>query len=272
MSVANDAFVGEALKLVENAEKNGVKIRIMGAVAIRLHATRGLEQSQTLKRNITDIDFVGYSKQQDKISEIITKAGYDELKPALTPGLLMNRMIFMGTKDPGKHIDIFLDQLQMCHTIDYKGRLDLDYPTVSLAHLVLQKMQIVRLNEKDIKDTLVLLLEHEVGKSQDKEIVNAELIAKTLSIDWGFYYTVTTNLNKIRGFMDTYNVAEADKAIINKRLDALLATIEAEPKSFAWKMRARVGTKKKWYNEVEEVERAAHLAETNESTGDVPVN
>ncbi|HUK51008.1 MAG TPA: hypothetical protein VLV18_08215, partial [Terriglobales bacterium] len=63
MSVANDAFVGEALKLVENAEKNGVKIRIMGAVAIRLHATRGLEQSQTLKRNITDIDFVGYSKQ-----------------------------------------------------------------------------------------------------------------------------------------------------------------------------------------------------------------
>jgi hypothetical protein len=272
MSVANDAFVGEALKLVENAEKNGVKIRIMGAVAIRLHATRGLEQSQTLKRNITDIDFVGYSKQRDKIGEIITGAGYDELKGGLTPGLLMNRMIFTGKKDPSKHIDIFLDQLQMCHIIDYKGRLDLDYPTVSLAHLVLQKMQIVRINEKDIKDTLVLLLEHEVGKTQDKEIVNADLIAKTLSNDWGFYYTVTTNLNKIRGFMDTYNVTGADKAIINKRLDALLATIEQEPKSFGWKMRAKVGPKKKWYNEVEEVERASHLAETNESTGDVPSN
>ncbi|HUK28925.1 MAG TPA: hypothetical protein VLV31_10910 [Candidatus Acidoferrales bacterium] len=272
MSAANDAFVGEALQLVDNAEKNGVKIRIMGAVAIRLHATRMLEQSQTLKRNITDIDFVGYSKQKDKISELLTKAGYDELKPSLTPGLLVNRMIFMGTKDPSKHIDIFLDQLQMCHTIDYKGKLDLDYPTVSLAHLILQKMQIVRLNEKDIKDTLVLLLEHGVGGG-DKETVDAELIAKTLSDDWGFYYTVTTNLNKIRGFMDTYNVAEGDKAIINKRLDALLAAIEAQPKSFGWKMRAKVGTKKKWYNEVEEVERASHLAEINESnSGDVSPN
>jgi hypothetical protein len=272
MSAANDAFVGEALKLVENAEKKGIKIRIMGAVAIRLHATRMLEQSQTLKRNITDIDFVGYSKQKDKIGELLTQAGYDELKPSITPGLLVNRMIFMGNKDPSKHIDIFLDQLQMCHTIDYKDRLDLDYPTVSLAHLVLQKMQIVRINEKDIKDTLVLLLEHEVGKG-DKETVNADLIAKTMSDDWGFYYTVTTNLNKIRGFMSTYNVAEADKAVINKRLDTLLAAIESHPKSFGWKMRAKVGTKKKWYNEVEEVERAAHLSEINENnSGDVPPN
>jgi hypothetical protein len=272
MNAANDAFVGEALRLVENAEKDGIKIRIMGAVAIRLHATRMLEQSQTLKRNITDIDFVGYSKQKEKIEELVAQAGYDQLRAALTPGLLLNRLIFMGKKDPGKHIDIFLDQLQMCHTIDYKGFLDLDYPTVSLAHLVLQKMQIIRINEKDIKDTLALLLEHEVGKG-NKETVNADLIAKTLSDDWGFYYTVTTNLNKIRGFMDTYNVAEADKAIINKRLDALLTAIEDQPKSFGWKVRAKVGTKKKWYNEVEEVERAAHLAEGNSNnSGDVSPN
>ena len=243
----------------------------MGAIAIRLHATRMLEQSQTLKRKITDIDFVGYSKQKDQIEELVTQSGYDSLKAGLTPGLLLNRMIFTGKNDP-KHIDIFLDQLQMCHTIDFKGRLDLDYPTISLAHLVLQKMQIVRINEKDIKDTLALLLEHEVGKG-DKETVNADLIAKTLSDDWGFYYTVTTNLNKIRGFMDTYNVAEADKTIIGKRLDTLIGAIENQPKSFGWKMRAKVGTKKKWYNEVEEVERAAHLAEINDNnSGDVQPN
>jgi hypothetical protein len=271
MKAFDDAFVGEALRIVENAEKQGIKIRIMGAVAIRLHAHRMLEQSQTLKRDITDIDFVGYSKQKNEIEELVTQSGYDQLRAMITPGLLLNRLIF-NKKDSGKHIDIFLDQLQMCHTIDFRDRLDLDYPTISLAHLLLQKMQIVKINEKDIKDALALLLEHEVGK-EGKETVNVDLITKTLSEDWGFYYTVTTNLDKIRGFMDTYNLAEADRAVISKRLDALIAAIEEHPKSLRWKMRARVGTKKKWYEEVEEVERAAHLTQGNDnSPGDTARN
>jgi hypothetical protein len=229
-----------------------------------------LDESQALKRDITDIDFVGYSKQKTNIEDLLTKSGYDELQPGLTPGLLMNRLIFNSKE--GRHIDIFLDQLQMCHIIDFRDKLDLDYPTISLAYLILQKMQIVKINEKDIKDTLALLLEHEVGRD-GKEMVNPDVITKPLSEDWGFYYTVTTNLNKIRGFMETYNVPEADRAIINKRLDTLLAAIEAHPKSMKWKMRAKIGPKKKWYNEVEEVERAAHLAAANNGdTGDAPNN
>jgi hypothetical protein len=271
VKAADNAFVGEALRIVESAEKQGIKLRIMGAIAIRLHATRMLEQSQTLKRDITDIDFVGYSKQKSKIEDLIIQAGYDELRAMLTPGLLLNRMIFIS-KDPGKHIDVFLDQLQMCHTVDFKDCLDLDYPTISLAHLLLQKMQIVRINEKDIKDTLALLLEHEMGKS-DKETIDVELITKTLSEDWGFYYTVTTNLGKVRTFMDTYKLTEEDRAVINKKLDTLISAIENQPKSLRWKLRAKVGTKQKWYNEVEEVERATHLTENgNNNSGDVPAN
>jgi len=270
MKAADNAFVGEALRIVEKAESQGIKIRIMGAVAIRLHATRMLDQSQTLKRDITDIDFVGYNKQKAQIEDLVVKSGYDELQTGLTPGLLVNRLIFNSKE--GRHIDIFLDQLQMCHVIDFRDKLDLDYPTIPLAYLILQKMQIVKINEKDIKDTLALLLEHEVG-GDGRETVNTELITKPLSEDWGFYYTVTTNLNKIRGFMETYNVPEADRAIISKRLDALITAIEEHPKSMKWKMRARIGPKKKWYNEVEEVERAAHLASGNNGdTGDAANN
>jgi len=133
-------------------------------------------------------------------------------------------------------------------------------------------MQIVRINEKDIKDTLALLLEHEMGKS-DKETIDVELITKTLSEDWGFYYTVTTNLGKVRTFMDTYKLTEEDRAVINKKLDTLISAIENQPKSLRWKLRAKVGTKQKWYNEVEEVERATHLTENgNNNSGDVPAN
>jgi hypothetical protein len=248
------------LELLKRAEDQGVKLRIMGAVAIRLHAKGMLEESDALRRRITDMDFVGYSKQTNKIEKLISDAGYDSVKAQVTPGLLLNRLIFVSKKEPGRHIDVFLDELRMSHTIDYRDQLDKDFPTVSLAHLLLQKMQIVRINEKDIKDTLALLLEHAIGQN-DKEMVDDRLIARTLATDWGFYYTVTTNLGKARAFMETYQLSPEKKATIEKRIDQLVHAIESEPKTLRWKLRARVGTKQKWYEEVEEVERATHLTE-----------
>jgi len=249
---------------LKRAEDQGIKLRIMGAVAIRLHAKSMLEQSDALMRRITDIDFVGYSKQANKIEKLISDAGYDSLKAQITPGLLVNRLIFVSKKDPNRHIDVFLNELRMSHTIDYRDQLDKDFPTVSLAHLLLQKMQIVRINEKDIKDTLALLLEHTIGYN-DKEMIDDKLIAKTLANDWGFYYTLTTNLEKAKVLLETYQLSPEKKATIKERIDSLLRAIETEPKALRWKLRARVGTKQKWYEEVEEVERAAHLTELNDS-------
>jgi hypothetical protein len=259
----DDAFLEEALRIIERARENGTPIRIMGAIAIRLHAKKILGQGQPLKRNITDMDFVGYNNDKTKIETFITESGYDQQKAVLTPGLLLNRLIFFSKKDPSKHIDVFLDQLQMCHTINFRNRLEVDYPTIPLAELLLEKMQIVKINEKDIKDTLALLVEHDIGKGDD-ETVNAELIAGTLSRDWGFCYTVTTNLSNLKKFTESYAISEEERGIITQRIDKLVQRIESEPKSLKWKMRAKVGTSRKWYEEVEEVERAPHLADLDD--------
>ena len=77
-----------------------------------------------------------------------------------------------------------------------------------------------------------------------------------MSEDWGFYYTTTMNLNKIKSFLPKYDVlTEEQRSLVTSRIDRLLQAIENSSKSFRWKMRARVGTSKKWYNDVEEVER-----------------
>ena len=105
----------------------------------------------------------------------------------------------------------------------------------------------------------MLLREHEIGSS-DNETINGEYIAKIMSKDWGFYYTSTTNLNKVKALLGEYEVlTAADREVISGRVDTLLGMIEKEPKSVGWKVRAKVGTKKQWYNDVEEVERAEHL-------------
>jgi hypothetical protein len=152
-------------------------------------------------------------------------------------------------------VDVFFDRLAMNHIVDFRDRLELDSPTIAPADLLLEKLQIVHLTEKDIKDTLVLLREHPVGTNEN-ETVNGAYVAKILADDWGFWYTVTTNLQKVRGYVDeSHLLTEDDKAIVSKRLDELKAAIEAEPKSTKRKMRSRIGPKKKWYNEVETVVR-----------------
>ncbi|MFX1561305.1 MAG: hypothetical protein ACFFBL_12015, partial [Promethearchaeota archaeon] len=145
----------------------------------------------------------------------------------------------------------FLDRLEMCHKIEYKKRLEIDSPTVPLAELLLQKMQIVKISEKDIIDTTMLLLAHDLGES-DADTINAKHIADILSKEWGFYYTVTTNLKKVASLMREFDVLEEkDKDIVGNRIDKLLKILDDKPKSRSWKMRARVGTSKKWYKDVD---------------------
>lgn len=253
-------FEGEAVRIVEEAKKANLTLRVLGATAFRIHSPNNLKIHDQLERKISDLDFMAYSKDRRKIERFFTEQmGYEAVRAALTPGLFAGRCIFINKSGGNSHADVFLDKLEMNHVIDFKGRLEIDYPTITLSDLLLEKLQIVHLNEKDIKDSILLLLEHEVGEG-DREQINMKYIAKIMADDWGFYYTTTTNLKKIEASLLKYNnLTTEQRDIISSRIQKLLQGIEDEPKKLGWKIRARVGTSKKWYNEVEEVERAEHL-------------
>lgn len=262
--VSDESIVQEALKLVDEAAKKGLLLRIMGAAAVRIRCPNYLKLHMALKRKLTDIDFAAYEKQQKEADRFFSNLGYKAVEAALTPGLLVGRRIFIAPVD-GLHIDIFFDRLEMCHTINFKGRLESDFPTIPLAELFLEKMQIVRINEKDIKDVIILFLEKGVGES-DKDQINAKYIAKILSSDWGFCYTVTSNLEKIRNFLAKYDaLTDEHRQEVADKIDLMLNHIEKEPKSLGWKMRAKVGPMKKWYRDVEEFERAEWLQNDKDS-------
>ena len=214
-----------------------------------------------MHRVLTDLDFAAYYKQEKAIDKFFVKElGFESQTASLTPGLMIGRKIYEDAEDRRPHIDVFFDKLDMCHVVSWeKGRLEIDKLTLSLADLMMEKLQIVHINEKDVIDLIMLLREHEIGSSDD-ETINGEYIAKVMSKDWGFYYTSTTNLNKVKALLGEYEVlTAADREVISGRVDTLLGMIEKEPKSVGWKVRAKVGTKKQWYNDVEEVERAEHL-------------
>jgi len=242
-------FADEATRIVDKAQGKGIVIRVMGATVIRKHCPKFLHLHTAMKRELTDIDFMTYSKFNPSIKPLFVELGYtsDDRFNAYF-GMMRQQYSDRANR---RMADIFFDQLEMCHTVDFRGRLELDSPTITLADFLLEKMQIVQLNEKDKIDTTVLLREHQIGDS-DKETINAGYIARLLGKDWGFYYTVTTNLGKVREYARPA-LSEEDSRDVVAKADQLVEWIEKEPKTTGWKMRARIGPKKKWYRDVEEV-------------------
>ncbi|MHA1754058.1 MAG: hypothetical protein ACTSYR_00885 [Candidatus Odinarchaeia archaeon] len=266
MPVDNDEkIINEALRLIKEAEEEGIILRIIGAAAVRIKC-KDFQELHKSFRQLTDVDYMSYWKYERKVDEFLEKQGYEPLRGAVTPGLFVGRRVYNDkTGQDRPHIDVFFDVLDMNHKVDFKGRLEIDYPTISLTDLVLEKMQIVEINEKDIKDLCIIFAQFPLSEKDDRESINKKYIAKRLSKDWGFWYTLTTNLEKVRKFIEKYTAegifTEEHKKTILERTTELREAIDKEKKSFGWKMRARIGTKKLWYNPVGEVERAPHLEE-----------
>jgi hypothetical protein len=243
------AFEDEAIRVVEAGKARGVVLRVIGALAFHHHCPEFGYIQTKLNRVYTDIDFAAYAKQSKQIRELFVSLGYDEDLEINSFHAEGGRLIF-NHPATHLHIDVFMDRLDFCHPIPWKNRLEVDDPTIPLAELVLEKMQIVKINEKDIIDTIMLLREHETAADDDNHI-NATRIAELCAGEWGLWRTTTMNLEKVRDYLPHFDLTDEDRSIVGQRVDELLAAMNDYPKGTKWRLRARVGDKVKWYNVID---------------------
>ncbi|MGD0548968.1 MAG: hypothetical protein ABSA81_00305 [Candidatus Bathyarchaeia archaeon] len=210
-------FLEEAHRIMDAAKTEGVLLRLLGALAFHIHCPK-------------------FSYMQGRVR-----------------ALFGSRLIFYDASDSSRHCDVFLDKLEFCHDVVFQGRLEVDDPTVPLAELLLEKMQIVKLNEKDAIDTIMLLREHQIGGSDD-DTINADHLSRLTARDWGLWKTFTINLENVRKAVQTYEkLSEEDKKDVSSKITALRARIDNEPKTRGWKIRSQIGERRKWYRDVDEL-------------------
>ncbi len=276
--VPTKVFFDEAERIVKEADKKGIVLRIMGGLGIAIHSQEFRDFARKLGRTgagvvkgqeYTDIDFMSYRKHRDRVKNLFGEMGYAKRRATLSSAA-SERQIYYHPKG-WFYVDIFYDKLIVAnHPVDFRRRLEMDYPTISVTDMLLEKIQMWEaFSAKDLKDCLVLLRAHKIGEKGEKETIDASYIAKLLAKDWGFWYTATTNLEKIKRFIseldklgaeveiDPSSLEEEDREEITKKIENLLERIDREPKSFRWKMRSKAGTKKRWYNPVETPETVA---------------
>ena len=195
-------------------------------------------------RRYVDIDLIGRRKETGKISQLFKDLGY---KPRERFNALHgSRLIFNDMKNM-RRVDVFLDVFQMCHRFDFRDRVGLEPKTITISDLLSTKLQIVEMNEKDIKDILVMFLDHDVVLEEVADKINASYLAKLCADDWGIYRTFTMNLARVPEFIGRLQLDEEQKARIVGRTESLRKSIEGVPKSMGWRMRAAVGDRKRWY-------------------------
>jgi hypothetical protein len=248
-----DDPLAEALRLIAQADARSLQLRLMGGLAF--HA-RVPAWTARLDREGRDIDLATRSRDRKAVSELLIAAGYQPDRQY--NALYGHKQLYFVDADHNRPVDVLVDRLEMCHRLEFAERLGIDPPTLPLADLLLSKLQVVKVNRKDVLDALILLGEHPLTEG-DQGISLPRIVGIT-SNDWGWWRTVTGNLEKLKDFAaaelqpaDLQVGGRAPQFDVPAQIVELRGAIDAGTKSTRWKLRARVGDRMTWYEEPEEV-------------------
>jgi hypothetical protein len=249
MDILSD-LAGEMHRLIDAANERQVRLRAFGGLAILEHSR---EDPRFFQRDKPDIDLLVPKGERHKLEAFFRNMGYSPDKQFnLLNG--MRRQIFRRDSD-GLRIDILVGDFEMCHKLPLEDRLHVHPVTIPLAELLLSKAQIVQLNRKDAFDIISLLLNNDVGLESEGKI-GVNRIAWLCAQEWGLHKTTSMNLQRVEETLlraDMHLEPDQRERIIG-RIRLIQSAMEAEEKPLAWRLRDRVGTRVRWYAEVEEVE------------------
>jgi hypothetical protein len=239
--------VAEARRVIDAAREQGVTLRALGGVAVYM-LSPGHEP--LLPRPLKDIDLVTARKQGAAAGRLLAELDYvgAEMFNALRGS---RRQLF---HDPinQRDLDIFVGEFTMCHTVPIAERLQLHPYTVPVAELLLTKLQIVELGERDERDIYTLCHQHELGDDPARTI-DAAMIARLCADDWGLWRTCKGTIERSVADIGGYGLDAPARDRIVARLAELWQRIDEEPKTARWRRRNRLGERKRWYQEPEEV-------------------
>jgi|HubBroStandDraft_6_1064221.scaffolds.fasta_scaffold271670_1 hypothetical protein len=242
--------LAEARRLVGAAAEQGLTVRVLGGVAVCLQSPSA---GPLLPRTCGDIDLATRRDGRQGMASLLKSAGYaeDEMFNALHGS---RRLLFYDEVNERK-LDVFVGQFSMCHEIPITDRLDRDPLTLPLAELMLTKLQVVELTERDQRDIYNLTFHHEVTSGGGSGI-EADFVAGLCAKDWGLWRTSKATIERCQANLAGYALEAAATELITERLRTLWRHIDEAPKTTRWRLRSRVGERVRWYEEPEEEQAA----------------
>lgn len=237
--------IEEGRRVIEAADENGLSVKQIGGTAIYEHAETAHEEP--FKRGYRDIDFVGTRDEEQELVDLMKDLRYDANRRFNT---MRNYRLEFQDEENGRKCDYILDKFDFCHHWSLSERIEMDHPTVPIEDLLMSKLQIVEVSDRDVRDMIAIVSDHPVESGDSTEKIDPAYVAGLCEGDWGLYKTTTMSIDRIEEYIAN-NDLPLDEATIQNRLDTLRNEIETHPKTFRWKLRSIIGERKQWYNQPE---------------------
>jgi hypothetical protein len=238
----------EGLRIVQAADERGLLVRLIGGVAVWARCPSAMLPE--LRREYGDVDVIGHARQSRQLTPFLESMGYqpDKLFNAIHGAQRLN----FEDAATGRPLDVLLDKFVMCHALDLRDRLAVDQLSIPLADLLLTKLQVVQINDKDMVDLAAILADHAPGTGTDRDGIDLGRFTDVLGRNWGFEHTVRLNLAKLREHVAGHELPEHLTARIDERVGVLLSALDSAGKTVGWKLRGQVGERVRWYELPEE--------------------
>jgi hypothetical protein len=268
VTTRHEELMVEARRIIDAGSDRGAVLRLTGGLAVR-HYAIDLEFAE---RDYSDIDLIGLARQAGEIGELFRDLGYVENIDVAAATLSTQRQFYRRPRAESHahmhkrahfaapvagppvldHVDVFLDWMKMDHEIDFRDRLDINTYAIDPADLFLSKLQIQKLNEKDAHDVITLCKDVYVDFEPHPGVLDLEHVADTCARDWGLYIDVMTNIDTVLERLPDYDLSPREVARIGRTLELAQDMMTEHAKSLRWRVRARIGKRIRWYNEVEQ--------------------
>ena len=247
----------EARRIIDAAREHGMVLRLLGGLAVREHCTA----LEFCERDHADLDMIGLSAEAKPLTALMRELGYEEERHVGQVTGNSQRQFVRPCDHLDEHggavheldrVDVFLDTFHMDHEVPLKGRMAQGRYTIPVTDVLLTKLQVVRHDDKDVRDIITLLKDVPMADQDAPDVVHPQSIALLCAQDWGLYHDVRQSLSLCEDLLPRYGLNDPDARRVQQRIGRLRAALEAAPKPLTWRLRARVGTRIPWYDEVEE--------------------
>ncbi len=247
-AVDEASLLESAQALVDRASARGIALRLLGGLAIRLLTP----ELPARTRAGQDLDFGARGSDRRPLTDLLGEQGY--VPDRNFNALYGNKQLYFANPDTGLAVDVLIDKIAMCHTFSFAERLTRMPYTLDPLDLLLSKLQIIELNEKDAADCLRLLVSFPLADSDEPGTMDLRVFRSLVGDDWGWFKTVTLNLERMQALLNGSDGLAMEGGRLDPRvqLATLAQAAQEAPKSRRWKLRARVGERKRWYELPEE--------------------
>lgn len=235
----------EGTRVAEAASERSLPLSLLGGVAVAVRCPSS--RHPPLRRDYADIDFATIGSAKEEVVGLMESLSYVPDREFNT--LHGHRRLSFWERTNRRQVDVFVDEANLCHRVSLRNRLEIGALTLSLSDLTVLKLQVVETNEKDYLDLCAIFADHEL--TDDESGINSTYITGLAASDWGLWRTLGMVAERVERFALELPEFEAAERVV-ERLSRLRKELDTVPKSRGWKLRARIGDRRRWYELPEE--------------------